>query len=274
MFGSENMDVIETIGLSHKQGSRYLLQDINWKVKSKEHWVVFGSNGCGKTTLLSAVCGYRGFNKGSVKLFGQELNYNNAVELRKNVGFVSASYFDRCFKNESGFDIVLSAKFGGFGRKHDVSDEDVTKARRLLQAFGIAAKGDYPYYMLSQGQKQRVLLARALMVAPKLLILDEPLNGLDVYARDFFINTLREIENTTEVTIVYVTHHAEEILPFFKKAILLQKGQVYAQGDINEVFSHESLSRYFGHRTNSGWAGERFYISIGEELRMDSRIWR
>lgn len=268
------MNIIETIDLSHKQGSKYLLQDINWQVKEKEHWVVFGSNGCGKTTLLSTVCGYRGFNKGTVKLFGQELNYANAVQLRKDVGFVSASYLDRCFKNESGFDIILGAKFGGFGRKSDITDEDVMRARKLLKAFDIAAKGDYPYAMLSQGQKQRVLLARALMVPPKLLILDEPLNGLDVYARDFFINTLQEIEQTTDVTIVYVTHHAEEILPFFTKAMLLQNGKVYAQGDINEVFSEETLSQYFGHKTKAGWEGERFYIGIGEELRMDRSIWQ
>ena len=268
------MNVIETIELSNKQGSKYLLQDINWNVKEKEHWVVFGSNGCGKTTLLSTVCGYRGFNKGVVKLFGEELNYDNAVQLRKDVGFISASYFDNCFKNESGFDIVLGAKFGGFGRRSDITDGDVVRVRQLLKAFGVAAKGDYPYYMLSQGQKQRILLARALMVPPKLIILDEPLNGLDIYARNFFINTLQEIEQMTNVTIVYVTHHAEEILSFFTKAMILQNGKVYAQGNINEVFSENTLSEYFGHKTKSGWEGNHFYIRISEELRMNSSVWR
>ncbi len=268
------MNIIETTDLSHKQGSKYLLQDINWQVREQEHWVIFGSNGCGKTTLLSTVCGYRAFSQGSIKLFGEKLTKENAVALRSQVGFVSASYLDRCFHNESGFDIVLSAKFGGFGRRSDITDEDVIRARKLLQAFGIAAKGDYPYCMLSQGQKQRVLLARSLIVAPKLLILDEPLNGLDIYARDYFLNTLQQIVAETNVTVIYVTHHAEEIMPFFTKAMLLQNGKVFAQGDINEVFSEETLSRYFKHETKAGWQGDRFYIGIGEELRMDSSIWK
>ena len=267
------MNIIETRELSHKQGSKYLLQDINWQVKEKEHWVVFGINGCGKTTLLSTVCGYRSHNKGECYLFGEKLTKENMIALRKEVGFVSASYLDRCFKNESALDIILSSKFGGFGRQYQVADEDVKRARDLLKAFGIASKGDYPYCMLSQGQKQRVLLARALIVPPKLLILDEPLNGLDVYARDFFLNTLREIEATTDVTIIYVTHHAEEIMPFFTKALLLQNGKVFAQGNINEVFSKDTLSCYFGHPTNAEWQGERLYIGIGEELRMNRSIW-
>lgn len=272
--GDEKMAIIETDHLSHKQGSKYLLQDINWSVQEKEHWVVFGTNGCGKTTLLSTVCGYRAFSAGSVNLFGHPLSRDNAVVLRREIGFVSASYLERCFKNESSFDVVLSAKFGGFGRRGSVDDEDVRRVRRLLEAFGIAAKGDYPYMMLSQGQKQRVLLARALMMPPKLLVLDEPLNGLDIYARDFFLNTLAEIESTTDVTIIYVTHHAEEILPFFQKAMLLKNGNVFAQGDLETVFAEETLSRYFNHPTKAGWEGSRFYIGIGEELRMDKTIWQ
>ncbi len=268
------MNIIETTELSHKQGSKYLLQDINWQVKQGEHWVVFGANGCGKTTLLSTICGYRGHNKGEVKLLGEIVTKENAVALRSQVGFVSSSYFDRCFLNESGFDIVLSAKFGSLGRQAMITDEDVIRARDLLKAFGIAAKGDYPYHMLSQGQKQRVLLARALMVPPKLLILDEPLNGLDVYARDFFLNTLQEIVATEDVTVIYVTHHAEEIMPFFTKAMLLQNGKVFAQGVLADVFSEETLSAYFNHKTNAKWQGDRFYIGIGEELRMNSAIWK
>ncbi len=268
------MNIIETKELSHKQGSKYLLQDINWTVKKREHWVVFGSNGCGKTTLLSTVCGYRGHNGGEVRLFGEKLAKENAVALRSRVGFVSTSYMDRCFKHESGLDIILSAKFGGFGRQFDIDDADVRRARQLLQSFGIAAKGDYPFDMLSQGQKQRVLLARALMVPPELLVLDEPLTGLDVFARDYFLNTLQEIEATTDVTIIYVTHHAEEIMPFYTKGMLLQDGKVYAQGDLNEVFSDDCLTGYFKHPTKTEWHGDRLYIGIGEELRMDSSIWR
>ena len=128
--------------------------------------------------------------------------------------------------------------------------------------------------MLSQGQKQRVLLARALMVPPELLILDEPLNGLDIYARDFFLNTLQEIESKTDATIIYVTHHAEEIVPFFKKGMLLKNGEVFAQGDFNQIFSDANLSSYFGHKTCAKWQGDRFYIGISDEFRMDKSVWQ
>ncbi len=267
------MHVIETNGLSHKQGSKYLLQDINWTVREREHWIVFGANGCGKTTLLSTVAGYKSHNKGSVKLFGETLDGKSAAELRKRVGFVSASFLDRCFRRESGLDIVLAAKFGGLGRQREIRDADVRKARDLLKALGVAARADYPYDMLSQGQRQRVLLARALMVPPRLLLLDEPLNGLDLIAREFFLNTLQEIAETTDVTVVSVTHHAEEILPFYQKALLLQNGKVYAQGDIAEVFSAGTLSDFFGHPTYVEHKDGTFQIHIGEELRMKRDVW-
>lgn len=267
------MNIIETKGLAHKQGSRYLLKNIDWTVKEKEKWIVFGINGCGKTTLLSTVCGYRGHNKGEVFLFGNLLTNKNAVELRSQTGFVSASYMDRCFHNESTFDVVLSAKFGGFGRREMVTDADVIRARNLLKSLGVAERGDYPYDMLSQGQRQRVLLARSLMVPPKLLVFDEPLIGLDIMARDFFLNTLREIESTTDTTIIYVTHHAEEILPFYTKALLLKNGEIFSKGNIEDVFSENVLTEYFGQKTKAKWYGDHMYIEIGNELRMNRAIW-
>ncbi|PWM51819.1 MAG: molybdenum ABC transporter ATP-binding protein [Clostridiales bacterium] len=268
------MNIIETESLAVKQGSRFILQDINWQVKRGESWVIFGQNGCGKTTLLSAIGGYRGIKQGKVRLFGEELTYQNAVRLRSKVGFVSASYLDNCFHSESGLDIILSAKFGGFGRRAMIGDDDVARARKLLKAFGIAAKGDYPYCMLSQGQKQRVLLARALMTPPELLILDEPLNGLDVYARDFFLNTLAQIVELTAATVIYVTHHAEEILPCFQKAMLLRQGKIFAKGDIDAVFNDACLSEYFAMPTKAGNNDGHYYISIGAALKMEERVWR
>lgn len=267
------MDLVETKGLTHKQGSKLLLRNIDWTVKQNEHWIVFGANGCGKTTLLSTIAGYRHYNKGEVKLFGEQLSRENAVLLRRDVGFVSASYMDRCFRHESGLDIVLSAKFGGFGRRLAIEDKDVKRAMGLLGAFGIAGKAGYPYDMLSQGQRQRILLARSLMMPPKLLLLDEPLNGLDVVARNFFLNTLQEIAQTKDVSIVYVTHHAEEILPFYTKALLLKDGSVYAQGNIREVFSDETMSQFFGYPAKVRWSEGQVHLAIGEALRMSKTIW-
>ncbi len=267
------MNLIETKALSHKQGSKFLLKNINWEVKENEHWIVFGANGCGKTTLLGTIAGYRHYNKGEVKLFGEVLSRENAVLLRQKIGFVSASYMDRCFRHESGLDIVLSAKFGGFGRRLAITDHDVKRAMQLLDAFGIVEKANYPYDMLSQGQRQRLLLARALMVSPKLLLLDEPLNGLDVIARNFFLNTLQEIADTQNVSIIYVTHQTEEILPFYTKAMLLKNGAIYAQGDLEKIFSVEIMNEFFGYSTNIHWHEGRVQLAISSELRLSKTIW-
>ena len=268
------LKLIETKDLSHKQGSKFLLQDINWEVNENEHWIVFGANGCGKTTLLSTVAGYRTYNKGEIKLFGEPLSRENAVLLRRRVGFVSASYMDRCFHHESGLDIVLSAKFGGLGRRSDITNADVRRAMQLLKAFGIVEKANYPYDMLSQGQRQRILLSRALMVPPKLLLLDEPLNGLDVVSRNFFLNTLQEIVESEDVSVVYVTHHVEEFLPFYTKAMLLKDGKVHAQGNIKEIFSDQIMTDFFGYPTKACWHGTQLHFAIGEELRMPKEVWK
>lgn len=267
------MAIIKAEGLAHKQGSKFLLRDIDWTVEKGENWIVFGANGCGKTTLLSTVIGYRGYSRGRIELFDQELTLENSEELRRRVGFVSTSYFDRLFFDESPLDIVVSARFGGLGRREQMTDAHVKRARDLLRAVGVASKGDYPYSMLSQGQRQRVLLARGLMVEPELLVLDEPLTGLDIMARDYFLNTLREIVDTTDVTVIYVTHHAEEILPFYTKALLMKDGKVYRQGDLEDVFAADVLKDYFGHPAQAAWHGDQFHITIGEELRMPRAAW-
>lgn len=267
------MNIIETKALAHKEGSKYLLRDINWTVKEGEHWIVFGANGCGKTTLLSTVSGYRSHSHGELYLFGQRLTKDNTIALRRQIGFVSSSYFNRCFHQESGLDIVLSAKFGGFGRRYDLTDGDVHKARLLLDALGVAAKADYPYSMLSQGQQQRILLARALLAPPRLLLLDEPLNGLDVLARDFFLNTLQDMAAHAPVTIVYVTHHTEEFLPFYQKALLLKNGAIYAQGELADMFSAASLSGFFGRPTQASCRQGKWFMTIGGDLHLPQDLW-
>ena len=111
------------------------------------------------------------------------------------------------------------------------------------------------------------------MSNPEILVLDEPGTGLDVFAREHMLSTVRDLAEKTDVTIIYVTHHTEEILPFFKKAMLLKNGKVFAQGDLETVFAEDTLSAYFDHQTNARWEGDHFYINIGEDLRMDKSIW-
>lgn len=268
------MSVLEINGLSSRQGSKYLLKDISWQVNEKEHWIVFGLNGCGKTTLLSILAGYRKYTEGNICLFGEKLTIENAISLRKNIGFVSNSFFDSCLKRENALNIVLGAKFGGLSEQYDVDDQDVLKAKHLLTSFGLSDRVSYPLDTLSKGQQQKVLLARSLMIEPKLLILDEPCASLDIFSRNYFLNTLCEIEAQTDATIIYVTHHSDEILPFFGKALLIKKGQVHSQGNIHEVFSTENISGFFGQTTEVEWVKDSVGFKINQKFHVANDLWR
>ncbi len=267
------MAIIETKDFSVKQGNKFLIEDVNWRVEPGQHWVVFGANGSGKTTLLSAACGYRSYSTGSLELFDEPATKENIVELRSRIGFVSSSYYDRLFRTDSGFDIALSAKSGGVGRRHDIEDEDVKRVRDIFKALDIQARADYPFELMSQGQRQRILFARALIKTPELLVLDEPLNGLDIIGRDFILNTLQEIAETTDANIVYVTHHVEEILPFYTHALLMRGGKMFKQGPIDEVFTDDVMTEYFEQPATATRINGKVDISIGKELRMDRSIW-
>ena len=264
---------VEIKDLCYKEGTKYLLKNINWEVKTGEQWVVFGMNGCGKTTLLSVLSGYRKYTKGTIKLFSQELNRSNAVFLRQRIGFVSSSYFDNIFMYENAINIVLSGLFGSLSERDNVKDNDVKKAVQLLRALGLREKAAYPYDMLSKGQRQKVLIARALMMQPELLVLDEPCTGLDILAREYFLNTVQQIIEETNVNVIYVTHHVDEILPVFNKAMLMKNGSVHSQGDMKQVFCNETLSKFFDYKTEVIWEKDKLRFNISDDLKIAKSIW-
>ena len=237
--------VIEIKNLELKSGDTYLLKDINWNVKKGEHWIIFGMNGSGKTTLLSILAGFRYKSSGTVKFFGQEFDENNILKIRQQIGWVSSSFFDQIYKNESVLDIVLSGKFGTVGLDYGLVDEDYKLATKLLQNFGISDKAPVPFKFLSKGERQNVLIARAFMGQPSILLLDEPCSGLDIVAREKFLQTVTDLAETNKTTILYVTHYTEEILTtVFRKALLLRDGLCYAQGDTEALFCSAMMSDF------------------------------
>lgn len=268
------MSVLETKKLCIKRGVKNILKDIDWKIEDKEHTVLFGLNGCGKTTLLAAVSGYMGYTAGEVKLWGSNLCEDNALSLRRQIGFVSNSYFERCYKRENILSIVLSGCYGQLAERYDVTKENVLRAKHLLCSFGLRKKMDYPYDLLSRGQQQRVLIARALMVEPKLLLLDEPCSGLDMMAREFFLNTIEQIGQESRATIVCVTHYEEEILPLFSQVVLLKEGMIHSQGEKKKVLTSENLSDFFGEQTRVYWNEERVQIRMLKTYQADRSIWQ
>lgn len=256
------MSLVKAENLGLRKGSKEILKDINWEIHAGENWVLFGLNGCGKTTLLSILSGYQSGNEGCSYLFDEKLDKVNFMTLRNRIGFVSSSFFDRYLKKETVSDIVLAGKFGTLGIMGDISDEDVRKAKRYLRELGIEKKMRYPYDCLSKGQQQRVLIARALMNDPEILLLDEPCSGLDIIAREVFLHSIMSLAEEKNISIIYVTHHTEEILPFFNRAALMKNGELVAQGPLQEVFRSDVLGDFFGVKTDVLWTDKHFFINL------------
>lgn len=241
-----NEAAITVSNLSLEVGQRYLLRDITWQVPQGENWVVFGANGCGKTTLLSILAGFRRPTAGEVKILGEAYSEENILSLRRRIGWVSSSFFDQHYTRESAQDIVLSGKFGTLGLARPIADTDIKKARALLKSFHLADKIEQPFHLMSKGERQNVLIARALMGEPEILLLDEPCTGLDILAREYFLSFLDNLAATGRCTIIYVTHHTEEILlNRFQKVLLLRNGLIFSQGPIQDIFTSERLSDFF-----------------------------
>lgn len=241
----ERTPIIDVRGLSCKSGTNYLLHDVNWQVYPGEHWVVFGLNGSGKTTLLGAIAGFQPYTHGILRVFGESYNDNNIFRLRQRIGFVSSSFFDKVVSEEAVINIVLSGLFGSLGIRGKVRDRSRVEAEALLATFGLEEKIEYPFKMLSKGERQNVLIARALLVRPEILILDEPGTGLDVLAREKTLYMVQRLAHETGTAIIYVTHYPEELRPEFDHCLMLRRGRVYRKGETAALFTEDVLSSFF-----------------------------
>lgn len=234
--------IIKVENLSCQSGNRYLLRDITWQVQRGERWVVFGLNGSGKTTLLSIIAGYKMATGGVVEVFGQPYTAENILRFRKKIGWVSSSYFDKHYTKESALTLVLSGLCGTLGIDSTVQPDDYIRAKKLLKEWNMDRKFDLPFSTLSKGERQNVLIARALISSPEILVLDEPGTGLDVLAREQLLRKISLLAEEQKMTIIYVTHYPEEILPMFDQCIVLQRGRLVDKGPIQDVMTTERLS--------------------------------
>lgn len=239
--------IVKAEHLSCQSGRRYLIHDINWEIEKGDHWIVFGMNGCGKTTLLSIIAGFKGETAGKLEVFGEAYNEKNIFSHRKRIGWVSSSFFDKYLSWESAMDIVLSGVSGTLSLSKDITDDDVKRAKLLLKKLRLGNKMAQPFALMSKGERQCVLIARALISNPEILILDEPGTGLDIYAREYVLQAIADLAETTDMTIIYVTHYVEEILPMFDKTILMKDGYIVEQGKTGEMFDNDSISRLLGY---------------------------
>lgn len=255
--------MIKFNNISVLRNNKYILKDISWEVKKNEHWCIIGLNGSGKTTLLNIITGYIYPTEGTANVLGKEFGKTNLQDLRKEIGLVSSSIKYEFTKNDSVLAVVLSGKFASIGLYEAVEMTDVETARKYMEMLNCTHLEDEEYGVLSQGEKQRVLIARALMANPKILILDEPCNGLDILAREELLNFIEVIsEEKNGPTLIYVTHHIEEVLPCFTNALLLKNGTVFANGRINELLTEKHLSTFFGRSISVQTEQNRAWLAL------------
>lgn len=257
--------VVELKGIVWKRDGRTILKNIDWQIKKGEHWALVGLNGSGKTSLLKIMAGTMWPTRGEVRILNQAFGQTDLRKLRRSIGWVSNAVQEQIHEQDSVLEVVISGKFASFGIYEEVTEEDIALATEILEQLNMARFKDCPYSQLSQGEKQKVLIARALMAKPKLLILDEPCNGLDVLARENLLKTIQQMgENPDGPSIVYVTHHIEEIVPVISKVLLLKDGEVLARGSREEMLTSHYLSECFSTKVEVEWHNQRPWIKVSE----------
>ena len=240
--------VVRLTGVTVRRGDATLLRDVSWTVRPGERWVVLGANGAGKTTLLQVAAGGLRPTTGSVDLLGESLEEADLDDLLPRVGWASASLADRLPADERVLDVVLTASYAAVRRGVERYDDiDEQRAVELLLQLGCRGLVGRAFGTLSEGERKRVQLARALMTDPEVLLLDEPAAGLDLGAREALLRTLgRLTADPASPALVLVSHHVEEVPSGFTHALLLRSGEVVASGPIRQVMRSSNLSACFG----------------------------
>lgn len=239
--------ILSVSGLSVRRGDAVILEQILWQVMPGQHWVILGANGSGKTSLLSALTGYLTPTDGEVQVLGERYGCSDWRELRRRLGLVSPAIRQRIPPEEPALDTVVSGQYAMIDFWGKMTAADRRRARQILRQTECLELADRPWLFLSQGERQRVIIGRALMAKPAVLILDEPCAGLDPAAREHFLQFLQRLgRGAHPPTLVLVTHHVEEIIPVFSHVLILKKARVMAQGTKKRILTSAALSEAFG----------------------------
>ncbi len=240
--------VLELVDVTVRRGDSVLLDRVSWTVEEDERWVVLGPNGAGKTTLLQIASAQLFPTQGTVDVLEERLGTVDVFELRPRIGLTSAALAERIPRHETVHDVVVSAAYGVLGRWREVYDElDHDRATSLLRELGAKHLAPRTFGTLSEGERKRVQIARALMSDPELMLLDEPAAGLDLGGREDLVSTLSLLAyDPDSPATVLVSHHVEEIPPGFTHALLLRRGSVVAAGLLDQTLTEQNLSSTFG----------------------------
>ncbi|MGW4362650.1 ABC transporter ATP-binding protein [Streptomyces californicus] len=243
-------DVLELVDVSVVRDGRALVEDVSWSVKEGERWVILGPNGAGKTTLLNLASSYLFPSRGTATVLGERLGGvgTDVFELRPRIGMASVAMADKLPKRQTVLQTVLTAAYGmtaTWNEDYEAVDED--RARAFLDRLGMTEYLNRRFGTLSEGERKRTLIARAMMTDPELLLLDEPAAGLDLGGREDLVRRLgRLARDPLAPSMIMVTHHVEEIPPGITHALMIRQGKVLAAGPIETELSSRNLSRCFG----------------------------
>jgi iron complex transport system ATP-binding protein len=260
--------ILEISNLRIERSGTVILDGVNWRVARGEHWAILGANGSGKTSLLSALTGYLMPTAGEIFLLGKIYGQSDWRELRKKIGIVSSSVRQMMADDEPALETVASGKYAMVDFWGRLSRTDKNRALKILRQIECAPLAERPWRVLSQGERQRVLIGRALMPDPRVLILDEPCAGLDPAACEYFLQFLQRLGRKKNApTLVLVTHHVEEIMPVFSHTLVLKNGKVLAAGKKSAVLNAKLLSNAFAARLRLGKTKNRYWLNILPKAR-------
>ncbi|MFC5531899.1 ABC transporter ATP-binding protein [Cohnella yongneupensis] len=256
--------MIELHNLTLRRGEREILRGVDLSVKPGEHWTLLGRNGCGKTTVLEMITGYMFPTTGTVDVLGNRYGQVDVREVRKKIGYIGASLIEKFTLRDPVWEIVAGGAFAFLRMYEEVPVEVREKAYDELAKVGLRAFAEQPFGTLSQGERKKVLLARTIMASPELLILDEPCAGLDLYERERFLDSLAGL-SVNNMSMLYVTHHIEEIIPLFTHVALMSQGRIVASGMKREVLTSEWLEAAYDVPITVEWRRDRPWIQVGKE---------
>ena len=247
--------------VSLRREDNQILDDVHLHIEQGEHWVILGRNGSGKTTLLEMMNGYMFPSQGRIEVLGNLYGQCDVREVRKEIGYISQTLMEKLTLRDPVWEVVATGAFAFLRFYQTIPDEVKAKAMKLLNDMGFAKLANHPLGTLSQGERKKVMLARSLMADPKLLIMDEPCAGLDLYERE---KMLAEIDRLRQrnVTVVYVTHHVEEIMPLFTHVALIREGRIAAAGNKHEVLTQDTIKHTYDIPVDIQWDHDRPWIRV------------
>ena len=241
--------IVQLVDVDYEQHGTEILRDITWQLRAGEHWAILGPNGSGKTTLLKIACGYEWPTGGRVLRMGAELI--DLREWRKQVGWISCDLVAQVPKREKAVETVVTGRTAQVGLRYlptfHPTDAEFDEARECLAAIGCSELADKPFGVLSQGERQQVLFARAQMANPCLLVLDEPCAGMDPGVRERFLHWLdTRLQSANSPATLLITHHVEEIMPCIDHTLIMHRGRIASHGPTSEVVTAGTIEAAYG----------------------------